>query len=236
MGNIIFLDNKMSTKSATIVLVLHENQTEKRIELTETPKRVKHLKMLRKKHFGLNITDCLYFIHFNNQKIPLIEDSMDLTQFYRQTDIVEVHVHAINKELDQEVDEWEIVGGSSLVHSDLEPKKIEENLEVPLEKKSSILNLVDVSMMSNQEQSIIYDDLLREKFTDFELEQVLNNARNETKTEMMIEQNKLQSEFRDQKKSLEKFYEAKIMESEKTIVDLTTELDNLQASLTDTRT
>ena len=113
----------MSTKQTTIVLVLHENQTEKRVELTETPKRVKHLKMLRKKHFGLNITNCLYFIHFNGQKIPLIEDSMDLTQFYKQYDTVEIHIHACGNQLDSEVDEWEIVGGSSLLHSDLEPKK-----------------------------------------------------------------------------------------------------------------
>lgn len=91
-------------------------------------------------------------------------------------------------------------------------------------------------MMSNCEQSIIYDDLLREKFTDFELEQVLNNARNETKTEMLLEQNKQQSEFNEQKKKLEKFYEQKILDSEKNIWVVTEELDNLQVSLTDTRT
>jgi len=91
-------------------------------------------------------------------------------------------------------------------------------------------------MMSNCEQSIIYDDLLREKFTDFELEQVLNNARNETKTEMLQEQNKQQSEFNEQKKKLEKFYEQKILDSEKNILSVTEELDNLRVSLTDTRT
>jgi len=91
-------------------------------------------------------------------------------------------------------------------------------------------------MISNCEQSIIYDDLLREKFTDFELEQVLNNARNETKTEMLVEQKKQQFEFNEEKKKLEKFYEQKILDSEKNIWEVTEELDNLQISLTDTRT
>ena len=83
----------MTTAKLTISLVLHEDDTEKRVEITETPKKVKHLKVLTQKNFNLFSTTSQYFIHFNDQKEQLLDDEMDLTTFYSMSDIIEIHVH-----------------------------------------------------------------------------------------------------------------------------------------------
>merc|ERR1711976_121241 len=139
-----------------------------------------------------------------DQIVPLIEENMDLTQFYSLNENIEIHItQADVKSNDQ--DEWEIIDQDHFLSS--------ENHKVAIEVPSprSMLKLSDMSILSNQEASIAYDDLLKEKFTDFELEQVLNNAKNETKMEMLHEQKRQENEFEDQKKKLEKFYEGKII-------------------------
>lgn len=158
---------------------------------------------------------------------------MDLTQFYSLNENIEIHItNADDKNCDQ--DEWEIIDQDNFLSS--ENHKV--TIEVPSPRnnfKKNIPQLDDISILSNQETSIIYDDLLKEKFTDFELEQVLNNAKNETKMEMLREQKMREFDFENQKNSLEKFYENKIIESETTIAELNSELEKVQKSLVNTR-
>jgi len=158
---------------------------------------------------------------------------MDLTQFWSLNENIEIHITtADDKSNDQ--DDWEIIDQENFCSS--ENHKV--NVEIPSSQiniNESVLQLDNISILSNQEASIAYDDLLKEKFTDFELEQVLNNAKNETKMEMLREQKMQEYEFEDQKKKLEKFYESKIMESETTIADLNSELEKVKSSLVNTR-
>merc|ERR1712170_143174 len=231
MGNKI--NTKMPTKQTTISLVLKDKQTEKRVELTERPKKFKHLKLISKKNFGLNIINSNYTIYYKDQIVPLIEENMDLTQFYSLNENIEIHItNADDKNCEQ--DEWEIIDQDNFLSS--ENHKV--TIEVPSPRngsKKNIPQLDDISILSSQETSIIYDDLLKEKFTDFELEQVLNNAKNETKMEMLREQKMREFDFENQKNSLEKFYESKIIESETTIAELNSELEKVQKSLVNTR-
>jgi len=46
------INTKMPTKETTISLVLKDKQSEKRVELTDRPKKFKHLKLISKKNFG----------------------------------------------------------------------------------------------------------------------------------------------------------------------------------------
>jgi len=158
---------------------------------------------------------------------------MDLTQFYSLNENIEIHItNADDKMNDQ--DDWEIIDQDNFLSSD----NHKVTIEVPSPRNNfekHMPKLDDMSILSNQETSIIYDDLLKEKFTDFELEQVLNNAKNEAKMEMLHEQKIRECDFEDQKKGLEKFYEKKIIEGETTIAELNSELEKVQNSLVNTR-
>ena len=226
----------MSTKQTTITLVLNDKQTEKRIELADRPKKFKHLKFISKKLFGLNITNSAYIMHFKDQKIPLLEDNMDLTQFFKQPESIEIHILSPGDQISSGNDDWELIGGSGFLASDNHDVHLNyDGQEEDFLKKSSLSLLNDMSMISNSEKTIIYDDLLKEKFTDFELDQVLHNAKNETKLEMIRQQKMQEREWENEKRTLESFYEKKIINSEKSISELTFELDKFKTSLTDTR-
>jgi len=158
---------------------------------------------------------------------------MDLTQFWSLNEKIEIHITNVDDKSNDQ-DDWEIIDHENFLSS--ENHKV--NVEIPSSQiniKETMLQLDDMSILSNQEASIAYDDLLKEKFTDFELEQVLNNAKNETKMELLREQKMQEYEFEDQKKKLENFYESKIMESETTIADLNSELEKVKSSLVNTR-
>merc|ERR1711862_764619 len=89
--------------------------------------------------------------------------------------------------------------------------------------------------MSNIEKTFINDDILKEKFTENELGQVINNAKNEAKIEYLMQQRKQESQWVSEKQSIEKYWQQKVYQDEKRIIELQDELEKFTKNLKETR-
>ena len=140
----------MSKNQSQIFLVLHSNNKEKKIEITERPKKLSHLQVLVQKTFDVYSPSLSYFIHFNDQKIELNDDKEELLLFfYDQSNIIEIHIIA-----NQQQESWmnvdnmpmfesqkisstnmqSLISDAVMVDSEIDPDQ-KENIEKFYQKK-----------------------------------------------------------------------------------------------------
>jgi len=78
---------------------------------------------------------------------------------------------------------------------------------------------------------MIDEDILKQRFAEYEIEHIKSNLRNEAISEFEKIKSELEREWDLERVQLESFYETKIMDSETQIQDLITEKNKFEKEL-----
>jgi len=78
--------------SVITVLALKKGNNEKRVEITDVPKKVKHLTVFARRHFGEVAIDCHYVVNPGKiDQIELKDGEMSLINLYKGKTKVEIY-------------------------------------------------------------------------------------------------------------------------------------------------
>jgi len=163
---------------------------------------------------------------------------MELIKFYTNASPIEVH---ITQDEASNGDGWTCIGGSNFSNQTLDLdnhyKQSSNKFSVNSNDEGIKLqnNLVDLSILSNMETSMFDEDILKQRFSDYEIENLKNSARNEAHAEFKQLKVENQREWEMERKQLEEFYENKIVDSERQVEELLAEKMNFEKVLQETR-
>jgi len=130
-----------------LTIVFNNGTTTKHVEITERPKRLKHLKAICRRQFGHIAFESDYVLHYKDEKIPLHDNETSLMSYYSNKIPIEVHAFPRDVEEDDYLnilgDEWTCIGGSNISSNIIikEDKEDEIPTNLPLKKEESSKSL-----------------------------------------------------------------------------------------------